>query len=572
MPLPPAPDLADRPDSIDPAIDIGEPEAASSGLLHRPDGAVLTGASIRLANRLDVETVWVRLALVALTLVNGAGVALYAAAWLAAPTLDGERQPPPRRALAVGCAAVAAGLVAVTTFIPITVPVLLVVLAAVAVALWKRVDDRPPSPWMPPPPRSWVPPEPRPPRSAQRAVDDGGDDGASHPARRPNAGAASLIPWIAVVFVAAAMAAIVMSAFTSRPDDFSGLIAMTAVVVVGLLVASRLRTAGPTAIAADGSMAMRLSARERRRLAPAKQRSMLASFTLGIAALLAGVLAIARQGGTDIAGHEIAGAAALVLGAGVLIGTVWGRARWLVVPAIGCCAVAVVGAATDGMGLRWSLDQDSIWRSPQTVADIPRSIDTTVGDIDLWLSDVDFAGQTVPMQVRVAVGSVDIFVPSNVDVRVRSRIGVGSADVLGRSTDGYRRDLTVAGDVDRSTGRLEIDVAVGVGTIDVHRVAQPFGEVNVLADGALQFADGTTLAADGTAIYSESAEFLGDGRVLLPTGATIDLGQGVVTLSSGEVLLIPPGPIAPGPIPPGLSAPPPDVPTTMPTTSTVGVP
>lgn len=65
------------------------PGAAAAGLdrpfRRRRDGRLVAGVAAGLADYLEVDPTIVRLGLVALTLLGGAGVPLYAAAWLLVP-------------------------------------------------------------------------------------------------------------------------------------------------------------------------------------------------------------------------------------------------------------------------------------------------------------------------------------------------------------------------------------------------------------------------------------------------------------------------------------------------------
>ena len=72
------------------------PNAAAGyrGLLRRPyDGRVLAGVAVGLADYLDVDVAVVRVVLVALALLGGAGVPLYLALWLLIPDEDSDVSP-----------------------------------------------------------------------------------------------------------------------------------------------------------------------------------------------------------------------------------------------------------------------------------------------------------------------------------------------------------------------------------------------------------------------------------------------------------------------------------------------
>ncbi|MGO9583096.1 MAG: PspC domain-containing protein [Acidimicrobiales bacterium] len=66
-------------------------DPTEQGLLRRSrDGAMLAGVAAGLADYFDVDVTLVRIGLVALTLLGGAGVPLYVAAWLLIPEEGSE--------------------------------------------------------------------------------------------------------------------------------------------------------------------------------------------------------------------------------------------------------------------------------------------------------------------------------------------------------------------------------------------------------------------------------------------------------------------------------------------------
>jgi len=72
-------------------ITTNHKDSTESGLLRRSrDGAMLAGVAVGLADYFDVDVTLVRIGLVALTLLGGAGVPLYVAAWLLTPEQGSE--------------------------------------------------------------------------------------------------------------------------------------------------------------------------------------------------------------------------------------------------------------------------------------------------------------------------------------------------------------------------------------------------------------------------------------------------------------------------------------------------
>ncbi|HEY8093248.1 MAG TPA: PspC domain-containing protein, partial [Acidimicrobiales bacterium] len=115
---------------------------------------------------------------------------------------------------------------------------------------------------------------------------------------------------------------------------------------------------------------------------PPRPPSPLGRVALGVGLLVAAVGTVATQGSST--GIKVAfGLATVVCGLGLLVGTLYGRARWLVVPAALFAGVSVVGAATENLGvhLSWS-QQDTIWGPNFDGQPAPPArIDTGRGDI-----------------------------------------------------------------------------------------------------------------------------------------------------------------------------------------------
>jgi predicted membrane protein len=78
----------------------------------------------------------------------------------------------------------------------------------------------------------------------------------------------------------------------------------------------------------------------------------------------------------------------------------------------------------------------------------------------------------VQTQIDAGMGSVDIQVPRDADVRFSSSAGLGSITFDDQSSDGPGAELTVndLGADGRASGRpLVLDVEAGMGAVEVHR-------------------------------------------------------------------------------------------------------
>ena len=165
----------------------------------------------------------------------------------------------------------------------------------------------------------------------------------------------------------------------------------------------------------------------------------------------------------------------LVIALGLLVGTWFGRARWLIflglamAAAIGISSIAEYQVAHDGpQGGR-----DVVWQ-PASLQALRSDYRLAFGDATLDLRDIDFTGQTEPaiVSVNLNVGELKVFLPPNVDVSARVDVDAGDARVFGESTGGFGQpalDVTDLGDDGAGGGNVRLLVHVNTGDVEVTR-------------------------------------------------------------------------------------------------------
>jgi hypothetical protein len=200
-----------------------------------------------------------------------------------------------------------------------------------------------------------------------------------------------------------------------------------------------------------------------------KERSILGRLTLSAVAVAVGILGALDAADRVHPGvrHYLALALA-VLGAGMLVGTWRGRARWLVwlgVP----LTIALVAAGTAESTLHGGTGDRTY--NPRSVADIAGRYELGAGTVTLDLSAVDFADHDVVTSGRVGVGQLQVIVPAGVDVTVRAHSGIGEVNVFGVQDNGsgVSRTLTDDGADGPGGGVLELTLDVGLGQVEVDR-------------------------------------------------------------------------------------------------------
>jgi phage shock protein PspC (stress-responsive transcriptional regulator) len=203
-----------------------------------------------------------------------------------------------------------------------------------------------------------------------------------------------------------------------------------------------------------------------------RERSPLGWLTLGLALAAAGVVAVLRNAGTvHLSLAQSLAIPLVILGAGVLVGTFVGRARWLVLLAIPLTLVTTVASAftvpMDGPYGDIYVDH----RAQQVRAGYTLSGGTLVFD----LTRMDPNQLPATIDARMGAGSVDIQIPRS-GVRVEATVGIGDIHAgSGRSRTLRVMDRDAGGfDIVRSLGDPNATTVVTV-HVDVGEVQMWFG-------------------------------------------------------------------------------------------------
>jgi phage shock protein PspC (stress-responsive transcriptional regulator) len=267
-----------------------------------------------------------------------------------------------------------------------------------------------------------------------------------------------------------------------RPDSSITVLGVVLAVVVGVVLLGLLDGAGVGAIVVLGILAY-LVARDRRDGPPPAQqpldqpfdqpstqrfteplpppapreRSALGGLTLSAAAVLTGGLLLAREYGIEqLTGARILALALLVVGAGLLVGTWYGRARWLL-PIGVLLALAMGGAAAaervklgDGVGER-------SWRA----------VDAGTYSLGAGEATLDLRGlrgaEDATVSARVGLGQLTVLVPRGLGVAVVADVDLGqisTPDFETEESDDLHEEFVV-GPSDDVTVTLDLEVRVG---------------------------------------------------------------------------------------------------------------
>jgi len=196
---------------------------------------------------------------------------------------------------------------------------------------------------------------------------------------------------------------------------------------------------------------------------------------MSVTALVAGALVLARTYGADgLTPARILAVTVIVVGAGLVIGTWYGRARWLALVGVALCLALGSTAALDvtGASLRGGVGE-RFWLADPVDSD--QDFRLGIGEATLDLRGLPAEGPHLTIDASVGLGHLLILVPDGLDVRVHSEVALGdiSGDLYSgiatasNSRSGQRKTQTSTyGSADP---RVEVDATVGTGEVEIRR-------------------------------------------------------------------------------------------------------
>lgn len=229
-----------------------------------------------------------------------------------------------------------------------------------------------------------------------------------------------------------------------------------AVIVVGYLLIRRRETSPATAGVAATPAAI---APPR---APAVRRppSPLAWYGYAAVLLSVGLLALASQvAEVSVAPGQFFGAALIVLGVTLVVGTWWGRARILILVAILVVPVAILSSFVTaplegGIG-----DHRYV---PVTAAEVRDEYRSLGGRTILDLTDLRTSPRTIQIAASVAIGQLVVILPEEASFELRARVGAGDSYVLGSQNVGTSLDSRyVRHHLNQTTYVLDLEMGIG---------------------------------------------------------------------------------------------------------------
>lgn len=259
---------------------------------------------------------------------------------------------------------------------------------------------------------------------------------------------------------------------------------------------------------------------------PPRERSILGRLTVAVGLITLGIMALFDN--LDLAAvtfrHYVA-AAMTVLGVGLLVGSLLGRARGLIVLGVVLTPVVLFSPVSE-----FDFGETSVRHDPVNLAEIQPDYRLDLGTMEIDLSAIDFDGGEATVDAEVGMGELIITVPDDVAVEAYGNVGVGEVVVFGsnsgglgdiglrRSADGDNGTLTVNGRTD--IGRVEIRTVSGAGSIP----AADFGSGGFVATTADDLESSYDFGV-GDYVFDLSGLTLTEAQ-----DVSIDLGTGTVTV------------------------------------------
>ncbi|GLZ59332.1 PspC domain-containing protein [Micromonospora sp. NBRC 107095] len=203
-----------------------------------------------------------------------------------------------------------------------------------------------------------------------------------------------------------------------------------------------------------------------------KERSPLGAVTFSLIFLVLGLVALLDLLDVfAISASAYFAAALTTIALGLLVGTWFGRARWLI--ALGLVTAAALGTATvaESYDRIRGVDGAVTW-APTDYRDLADRYENSFGDAVLDLRGIDFAKRESQVTVAVNFGQATVVVPPNVDVTTVADVNAGDATIFGNRSgglDGRLRESTDLGADGPGGGTLRLYIHVNAGNLEVTR-------------------------------------------------------------------------------------------------------
>jgi phage shock protein PspC (stress-responsive transcriptional regulator) len=198
-----------------------------------------------------------------------------------------------------------------------------------------------------------------------------------------------------------------------------------------------------------------------------RETSILGRLTIGVMLLGLGVLALLDNIdalAVDARPRHYMALAVTILGVGLLVGTIVGRARWLILLALVTVPTLIFSPAFE---YDWRSNNFDRQVAPLVFEEIEGSYSQDVGTLILDLRHLPWNGEEVQIDASVDAGQLMIFIPDGVGIVGSASVDIGRVSEPGRSSAGLGEPSLEWNDVGE-LGTVRLDADVNIGNIEIH--------------------------------------------------------------------------------------------------------
>ena len=197
-----------------------------------------------------------------------------------------------------------------------------------------------------------------------------------------------------------------------------------------------------------------------------RTRSSLGWITIGAALVALGVAALLDVGGAvHVRLVQFLAVPLAVLGIGLLAGAWWGRARWLVVPALVLTPFVI---AASFVHVPFEGGSGNVTFLPTSAAQIRPEYHLVAGQMVIDLRSTKLGSAPVTIHATAVAGHVLVYVPQGASVNVRGRAGGGEVKLFGHTYDGFDVDVQRSfAPASATSPTVDLDLEAAFGQVEV---------------------------------------------------------------------------------------------------------